>query len=800
MIRNYIIIAWRSLLKNRLFSFINIFGLALSMSVCMMVMIQLAGTFSIDNFHPRGERIYRVISEIKNHEGQQWTFASSPLPLLPILAADTNLFEASVNLYTGVQDEASDGIKEISVNGAFTQSSFFDVFGFALAWGDERTALTEPNSIVLSRKTAQKFFNDENPVGKLLTFHTLGVFQITGVLQESGKSHIDLDVYISSSTVQQLENSQTLPAKSESWNSFQDGYTYLVLHENITEKNLGARLERLSTELNKDSNTKDPNSGTITLKSQALSSITPGTDAIYNEIGRGTTWGKVMASIGIALIILVAACFNYTNLSIARALTRTKEVGIRKVAGAKRSQIFLQYITESVLTALFALWLALAILSFILEYQPFSDVYEAVSQVQLNLFIVSCFLLFALFAGVLAGALPAWIMSSFRAVKMLRNLSVEKIMPGITLRKVLIVFQFSLSLVVMIFLSAFYNQFAFMSDAEPGFRRDNIISISFSGDERDVISTELSRIGGVESITSLSGVFGKHGASTMPVSLEKSSPQPFRVECYYADEGMAPVMDLKFAAGSNFKTSARVTEQEIILNQKAVELLGFKSAADAIGQTIWVDDTVSVAIAGVVHDFYNKGVGRALTPVAFRMKSGMYKYLVLQVNPMAGATIAGKLEQTWKKIYPDRAFSYFWLGEQFQEEYDQKSSVSFLAFLAFITVSIAALGLLGLVVYTVETKRKEISIRKIIGSSIPQLILLLSRGFAGLLVVAGMIALPVGFIVSKMFLMNFANQVSFGLLELIVCFLFLLLVGLSLIFSQTYKAAAENPVKNLKRE
>lgn len=795
MIRNYIIIAWRSLLKNRLFSFINIFGLALSICVGMMVMVQLADTFRYDNFHPHPERTFRVISEIKNYEGQQWTFASSPLPLLQTLAADSDLFEASVSFYPGVHADVTDGVKEVMVTGAFTQSSFFDVFGFSLARGHSRSALTEPNSVVLSHETAQKFFGDENPVGKLITFDKLGVFKVTGVLQPSGKSHISFDAYLSSSTVRLLENDRILPAKSEQWNSFQDGYTYVVLRENLTRKNLDNRLDLLSKELNKDSQ-----GGTLTLRSQSLSSITPGTDAIQNEIGSITTWGKVMASIGVALIILLAACFNYTNLSIARALTRTKEVGIRKVAGARRAQIFLQYIVESILVALFAFCVAQVMLSFILEYQPFNDGYENFPATQLGLFIVLCFLLFALCAGVLAGVLPAWILSSFRAVKMLRNLAVEKIMPGVTLRKVLIVFQFSLSLVVMIFLAAFYSQFSFMADADPGFRKENIISISFSGDEREVIRTELSRISGVDDISSMSGIFGKTGASSMPVSLEKNHPEPFRIDGYYADEHAIPVMGLKLIAGSNFKAPLRSTEQEIILNQKAAELLGFKDPSEAVGKNIWIDDTVSVAITGVVQNFYNKGVGRPLTPLVFRMKAGAYRYLVVKVNPLSEAAIVTSLEQTWKKVFPGRAFTYGWPANAFQQEYEQRGAISFLGFLAFITITIASLGLLGLVVYTVETKRKEISIRKIIGSSIPQLILLLSRGFAGLLLVAGIIALPIGFVLSKLFLTNFTLQVSFGLVELLSCFIFLLAIGLSLIFSQTYKAAAENPAKNLKYE
>jgi putative ABC transport system permease protein len=795
MIRNYIIIAWRNLLKNRLFSFINIFGLALSMSVCMMVMIQMKDTFSYDNFHPATERTFRVISEIKNPEGQQWTLASTPLPLQQTLAADTNLFESLVSLYPGVNDNATDGVKEIAVEGAFTQSSFFDVFGFSLASGDERTALTEPNTVVLSQKTAQKFFRDENPLGKLITFNKFGVFQVTGVLNEPGKSHISFDVYVSASSVPLLEKDHKLPAKSDTWNSFENGYTYLVLHKNVTKQNLEDRLERLSAYINKESN-----SGTFNFRTQSLSSITPGSDAVYNEIGSITTWGKVMASIGVAFIILLAACFNYTNLSIAKALTRAKEVGIRKVAGAKRYQIFIQYITESVLVAIFALLAAQVILSFILEFQPFTDGYESAPTTRFDLPIILCFLLFALFSGLLAGVLPAWMLSSFRAVKMLRNLAVEKIMRGVTLRKVLIVFQFSISLVILIFLSAFYQQFSFMSAADPGFKKENIISISFSGKEREAIRTELSRIAGVENITSMSALFGKTGAGSTPVSLERKGQQSTRMEYYYADENVVSALELKLVAGGNFKTSPKEVEQEVILNQKAAELLGFKNIADAIGQQVWIDDTVRVAITGVVQDFYNKGVGRPITPLAFRMKTGAYRYLVLNVNPSAEAEITNKLEQAWKKVYPDRAFTCSWLDKEFQREYDQKGAISFLGFLAFITVTIASLGLLGLVVYTIETRKKEISIRKIIGSSITQVVVLLSKGFARLLIVAGCIALPIGFVLSKMFLMNFATQASFGISALMMCFLFLLITGLSLIISQTYKAATENPAKNLKYE
>jgi putative ABC transport system permease protein len=794
MIRNYLVIAWRSVLKNRLFSFINIFSLALSLSVCMMVMVRLMDALSFDRFHPEPERTYRIISEINNLEGKEWTLASTPLPLRAILEGDSNLFESTVSLYPALHDNATDGVKEIFLNGAFTQSSFFEVFGFSLVSGDERTALSQPNSIVLSHATAQKFFGETNPVGKLITFEKSGIFQITGVLAEAGKSHIDFDVYLSSSSVEQLEKDRKLPVRYANWDSFEHAYTYAVLHKKLGEENLKSRLGQLSKEIN-----REPTSGRFYFQPQPISSISPATGSIYNDIGRGSSWVKIGVEIGVALIILLAAAFNYTNLSIARSLTRTREVAIRKVAGARRSQIFIQYIVESVLVALFSLGAALVILSFILEFKPFNDGYKFMPAVKLDPFILFCFLIFSLFAGILAGALPAWILSSFRAVKMLRNVAVENIMGGMTLRKVLIVFQFSVSLVVLIFLTAFYRQFSFMADAETGFQRENIVSIQVSTKEKQILSNEISRVSGVNGIAAMSGNFGRYPTGSMPVKVNQDVPQPLKVNFYCGDAGVIPVMGLKLLAGVNFSDNLAVREKEVLLNRKAIQLLGFETPADAAGEKIWIDDTLHVQIAGVVENFYNEGVGNAIGPLAIRNKP-VYNYLNIRIEPEAEASIMPQLEQAWKKVFPDRAFAYVWLDKEHEERHSQKGSISLLGFLAFMTVTIASLGLLGLVVYTVETKRKEISIRKIIGASVNQLVVLLSRGFAKLLIIAGLVALPLGYVLSQFFLMNFANRINFGVGALLLAFGFLLFIGLSMIISQTYKASVENPAKNLRSE
>lgn len=794
MLKNYIIIAWRSLLKNRLFSFINIFGLALAMSVSMMVMIRLKDSLSYDRFHPHAEYTYRITSHITNPEKLSWQLASTPLPLLENLESDTMHIRTSASIYPGVYEKATDGTKDIDISGSFTQNSFFDVFGFTLLHGNARAALQHPFSVVLSQATAEKFFGSSNPVGTMLTLGKLGVFQVTGVLNEPpGKTHIHHDVYISYTTVEKLEALGKLPAKSKTWDSFEKGYTYIVLKDDASINDVYSSLNRIAESINQQSD-----HGTFQFHTQKLAAITPNWGTLYNDFARASSWGKILTEVTVAFIILLAACFNYTSLSIARALTRTREIGIRKVAGAKRSQIFFQYIVESIVLAFFSLILASAILSFILEYKPFNDGYEFVPETNIDWILIASFTGFAVFAGLLAGAIPAWILSSFKAVKMLRNTLAENIMGGLTLRKILLVFQFSISLVVLIFLTAFYKQFSFMENADQGFAKENIVTIPVQTHERDPFRNEIARIAGVHQIGSISSTFGSLPTGYADVRLSQESQQVVKAGYYFCDASAIPISELTILAGVNFDGGINSREQSVILNQKAVQVLGFKSIHAAIGETLWID-TLQLRVVGIVKDFYNQGVAHAVSPVVLR-SSASNQHLLVKINPNALQQTTARIEQVWSKLYPGIPFNYTWLDNENAQRYDQSATISLLGFLAFMTVTIASLGLLGLVVFTVETRRKEISIRKIIGASVVQIINLLSKGYIKLLVISGFIAIPIGYVLSSFFLMNFANRVSFGAGSAFMAFGFLLLIGLAMIISQTFRASIQNPVKNLRND
>jgi putative ABC transport system permease protein len=761
----------------------------------MMVMIRVKDEMSYDKFHPQVDRTYRILSEVNNNKGDKFHLASTPLPLKQELQQQSNVIDDAVQVYPAIDHKGSYGDKLIAVRGAFTGPSFFNVFGFRLAEGNKQTALQSPNSIVLSNGAAEKFFGDENAIGKVLTLDKLGSFVVTGVLKKNGKSHIDYDVYASASSIPQLEKSGALAPKIGSWDSFELGYTYILLNKNATQKQLTTTLNNIVTVVNRD--TKN---GNFAFRAQPLNDIRPSSMDLGNEIGGGSDWAKVWTEIGVALLILIAACFNYTNLTIARALTRAKEVGIRKVAGAVRMQIFMQYIIESIVIALFALALSHVFLQFILEYKPFNDGYEFVPIASLDFTTFLLFLLFALITGAIAGAAPAWILSAFKPVQVLKNIATRKLFGNISMQRVLIVFQFSLSLVIIIFLSAFYRQFSYMAEVDTGFRKDNIVTINLEGADPALVANEIKRLPGVENVTAMSGNFGRYPTGSTYAWLDKSKT-PARLNYYYGDASSVPAMGLQLIAGANLPANTgSQTERFMLVNETAAKAFGFSSNADAINKMIWLNDSLEVQITGVIKDFYYQGAGNRISPMAVRCEEGAYNLLNVHTSVANDEKLAAQLESGWKKLYPGKPFSYYWLGKQIDESNRQNSSVSLLGFLAFMTICIASLGLLGLVIYTVETRRKEISIRKVIGASVQQLTMLLSKGFIKLLLVAGCIAMPLGYVLSFFFLQNFANRISFGAGWLLLCFAFLLAIGLFTIISQTWKAAAANPVEKLKVE
>jgi putative ABC transport system permease protein len=798
MFKNYFKIAVRSLLKNKLTTFINVFGLGLSMSVGLMILIRTHDAFSYDKFHPHPDRTYRIISDYNKKNGEKWQMASTPLPLVSELSNDRDQVEAAANVYPALNGKATANGKELYINGAFTEPSFFSIFGFTFLEGNASTALKEPNSIILTKQTAEKFFNSTNVVGKTIQFDNGTSFLITGVLNTPpGKTHLNYEAYASRNSIASLENKEILPNRSSDWFAFNAAYTYVLLNKNVRKDVLQSQLNNISGNLNRINK-----EGVTKFHLQGLSEISPGTDRLSNDNAGGSSWTKIYIEGSIALLILLAACFNYTNLTIARALTRAKEVGVRKIVGAMRSQVFVQYIFESVLLSFLALAFAWLILATIVRYAPFNDNYEFIpSSFHYNIKFAVWTIIYALFSGLLAGSAPAWILSAFTPLRVLKNLSTAKILGKVSLQKTLIVFQYSLSLVVIIFLFVFYKQFSFMAKADPGFKRSEVMVVPLNGLHQNITAQEISVMSGVQSVSATTADFTKRfSGMTTPVWVTNKK-DAFSLQYYYANASFIRNMHFAFDAGNNFPsdiTNAR--EEYILLNEKAVRALGFSSAIKAIGQKVWINDTTQLQVSGVMKDFMYEGAGRSIEPLAFRTKKDAYTYLYVVAHETNKDDLEKKIESVINASMPSQPVKVSWLSDDLDKSNSQTATISLLGFLGFIALAIATLGLLGLVVYTVEVKSKEIGIRKIIGASSMQLVKILSKGFIKLLVIAGLIAMPIGWFLSVMFLQNFSIRINFGFANVLMCFLFLLGIGLFTIVSQTYKAAIANPVKSLRSE
>ncbi|QEC44780.1 ABC transporter permease [Pseudobacter ginsenosidimutans] len=795
MIKSYFRSALRTITRNKLSSFIHVFGLGLAMTVGLMIMIRLQDDLSWDQFHPNSQLIYRITTEVKKADGTVYQMASSPIPLHADITQHSSQIKAAVNIYPVLNGLIQSDGREFNINGAYTDPSFFTVFGFEPEKGNITTALQQPNSIVLTRSTAEKLFGNAEPLGKLISTVSGQTFTVTAVLKEPpGKTHFPFEAYASMSSL-----SATNPIELSNWFAFQSSYNYVLLKDASAAASFRQHLNSTAAMLNR----QQPGMH-VAFHLQSFNDITPSQDRLLNEMGGASSWSKMLTECGVALLILLAACFNYTNLTIARALKKAKEIGIRKIIGASRAQVFLQCIAEAMLLSLLALLFAWLIVSFLVRYAPFNDGYEFIpSSFSYNSVIIVCSLAFAIFTGLLAGASPAWLLSSFTPLKVLRNFASLKIIGKAGLQKTLIVFQYSLSLVMIIFLVTFYRQFDHMAKLDPGFRLKDVVSISTSGNNNLVLQKEISSLSGITAVSLSTANPGAQfrGAAGNAWHHEKQSS--FTLKYIYADADFIPLMQLKILAGKNFTPSAgNDIETVVVINEQAAKAMGFQDPDAAIGQPLHVNDSLRLNVCGVIKDFYFEGTGRAVTPLALRFNPGSANTLFAVASPKTNRQqLKAAVEAVWKKTgVASQPFRINWLDEEYTRNYSQGATISLLAYLCFIAVVIATLGLLGIVIHTIETRKKEITIRKIIGADRKQLISILSSGFVRLLFIAGLIAMPLGYMLGYMFLFNFAERVNFGFLNVVFCFLFLLGAGLFTIIPQTWAAAGSDPVEGLRSE
>ncbi|HEY0742837.1 MAG TPA: ABC transporter permease [Chryseosolibacter sp.] len=808
MIRNYFLVAVRNLTRNKFFSALNIFGLAVSMSICMAIIMLVADQMLYDRHISKSDRMYRVNTYAVDNNGVDRSSldnATSPMPLRGELLENYTGIEQAVRVKRGFGNNwlAFEGNDvNIPVRGYYADPEFFDVFEYEFKYGDKEDALKEPYSVVITSDAAKKLFREENPVGQSFKVGDLGHFTVTGVLKENkNKSHIVFEALASMSTVKSLQAAGKIGNDLENWTDFWNGWTYIVLEEGKRQADIEPHLEKIFKQ--HIASISNPETYKAKFRLQSVLDITPG-KLVNNSIGPSLPWVFVYFLSGLAAVIMLTSCFNFTNLSIARSLKRAKEIGVRKVTGAARWQIFMQFLSESVVVALCSLLVALmlmVVLKPLMLELTFAKVF--MWDLTINSAVIISFLVFAVVVGVMAGLFPAIVLSAFEPVKVLKSLTTVKLFSRMGLRKFLLVSQFTISLVFILTVIVMYNQLQLFINTDYGFTMEKNIRVKLNNTSAQALKTELLKFPNVKNAAAASHVPASGVSWGDGFKKDLSDNEWTNLSYFNVDEDYLANMEIEMVAGKHF-TAERgdANKNFIVLNEEAVRAFNFKNVSEAIGQEIiFRADSSKKVICGVVKNYNHGSLWSKVEPMALMYDRSQVS--LLQVRYEGSSEEATKaIEKAWATVNPGLKSDLKEVEEEIKFFYNTVFGdiVNILGFIAGLAIMISCLGLLGMATYSIETRMKEVSIRKVLGSSDQGLVLLLSKGFFKMLLIAVAIGIPLAWFINNLWLemIAYRTEISVGVIALGVGVL--LVLGAITIGSQTIRAAFANPAENLKNE
>ncbi len=803
MIGSYVKTSMRNAMRNKLFSAINIVGLAISMTVGLLLIGFLHDVKSYDQFNQNASRIYRLVTN-PEVPGQDWGgFATTSIKAGRDIRERASSIEAVAMVRRGFEGVAQIDSKKLPIEGLWAEQSLFKIFTLPFVHGNPNTALQEPFSIVLTETSARKFFGEELALGKTIRVDTVD-YSVTGVIQDIPFfSHLRFESLVSFSTIDVQHKDKP---KFYSWTNMWDTFCYILLPDGVAPKDIEAAFSAVSEAGNADAAKDLPfgsSSWKLFFELQPLDTFVVG-PSLNNNFGPSISASVVWILLGLSGVVILSACFNYTNLSIARSMRRFKEVGIRKVIGAKRGEVRSQFVYEAVLLSIAAL--GVSIFLFLLVRNQFLTIAPELStivQLRLTPLMVGEFLALAIAVGLVAGLFPAGFFSNVNVIQALRDSSSVKVFGHLNLRRMLVVVQYIVTLAFITTTIVGFSQYKSMLAFDLGFSTSNIFNVSMQGLSPDAMIKGLSEIPEVEGVsqsqlvTSIGNYYGDDAKYKDPA--DSAQTWGNRV-----DEHYFPIHGHKFLAGHNFEArpATEDAETEAIVNEELLKRfnIGGGDPTKALGEQI-IYGKRKLTIVGVLKSFQSGRAENAYDPFVFRYIAGL-KHVNLNIKLRTNDPIGtrAKIEELWKQSDPVRPLDGQFYDDQIEKAYSDYSAMLKIAgSLAFLAITIASLGLFGMVVFTAETRLREISIRKVMGASIPNLILLLSSGFIMLLTIAGAVAIPATyFFFEKVVLVNFPFHPEITSFELLSGFCAVLLMAMFLIGTQTWKAARTNPAQVLK--
>jgi putative ABC transport system permease protein len=804
MLKNYIKTAWRSIQRNKSYTIINVIGLAIGIAACLLIFLVINFETSFDNYHTKKNHIYRLLSKRTSSEGVKIR-AGVPFPVaeglrvdypqLPFVAAALN----DENQQISVNDNTGQVKRFKEKDLYFTEPQFFNIFDFVWLAGSKKNALTEPNTVVITRQIAEKYFGTwDNAMGKTIKYNNKIDLKVTGVLKNLPlNTDLPVNIAISYSTIKGTDYGNNL----QDWQStFGSHSCFIVLPDNISE-------EKFTNDLVAFVKKHKPNEA----KQEAFL-LQPLTEMHYDTragLFSGQVFSKdlIKAFSLIGLFLLIIACVNFINLATAQAVNRSKEVGIRKVLGSRRKQLILQFISETFIITLFSITLAIIISEAALP--GLNNLLEIKLSAGFITSPVIILFLGSVLIGVtlLAGMYPAIVLSGFNPIAALKNKISTGKANGITLRRSLVVLQFGIAQVLVIGTIVIISQVDHFKNSALGFDKDAVITVTLPGDSLSRLNMKsLQRdIMQQAGVKDFSYSFTSPSDNTnwgTPIRYNNATEETdFKVNLKWSDNEYFKLYNIKFIAGGPYIKSDTV--RGYVVNETLLKNLGVTDPKEAIGKTIniWDDKNLTQKIVGVVKDFNVTSLREQIPPVVMASWTGQYSIANIKLKPSNVKSTLATIEKLWTATFPDNVYEYKFLDDKIANFYKKESQLSHLyKIFAGIAIFISCLGLYGMVSFMAVQRTKEVGIRKTLGASVANIVYLFSKEFTLLIVIAFVIAAPIAWYFINQWLQAYTYRIkpSAGI--------FILTISISIIIAwitvgyKAVKAALVNPVKSLKSE
>ena len=774
MIKNNLKIAIRILMKNKLFSLVNILSLSLSMAVGVILFTGLKATYDTDHFHPKLDQTVRIVTQEIN-QGEKTKWATAPLPLASQMKS-VSFVEQTVKVRLAGKYNLQTDKGDVPIDIKFSEPSFFDVFGFQLLSGNAQSLTKNPTAIFLTEKTAEKIFGKASALGQTVEFESLGSYTVEGIIQDPPlETHLPIEAMLSINSAEALEKKGSINNISQNWGDFKSSAIYARLRSAHDLKQLNTTLQNYDRKLDKSN---------LQFFAQALEDITPKDNDIKNDSNAGVDWAGIKTQLLLILSLTLLSAFNYISLALARAFSRAKEVGIRKTIGARRGQIIGQFLMESTLVSLLALLFTLPFVHLLMPYIPEMDVTFSWDTI-----LISGLLTYAVITGLVAGAFPSWLLSAFQPIQILRKMKNIKLFRGVAVYKALIVIQFSVTIMLMI-LVVILADFEIKNSATiRSIVPPNVLKLDLKGEKYENLQNEISQLSQVETVLATNWYH-------KPIKMGKSSVtvdnKILEINYVSIDPKTIETESITLTSGRNFpENMPQNTEQYVLVNEAAAQLLKTKQG-NLVGHNLLLDSAY-VQVIGIMP---NEIIGET-KPLIYRYLPNEITSLTIKINPDTELAATKAIQSTWKNRFPEKTANLYSLNDDYKSSGER---LGFIGFFALIVMIIASLGILGIASYSVEVRTKELGIRKVLGASNTKLVWAVTRNFGILILVAALIGVPAGLFGGDLFRQDLGNQVDLSFKNISIGFGSVAIIGLLTVLSQTIRAGQVKPVKVLKAE